>query len=581
MAESLRFDIFAIDRASHVMDKIGDHSEKMGGKLGKAGRVAAVGLKAVAVGVGALAVGFGFGLKAADDYQKLTAQTGAVLKSTGEKAGVSAEYVQKLAESISGYSGQTREAVTRGENLLLTFTNIQNKTGKGNKIFDQATVALANMTQALGEDPKMAAIQLGKALNDPVKGMTALRRVGVSFSADQIKVVKHLVATGHTMAAQKLILKELNTEFGGSAKAAGATFGGSMERLKNSLTDVLVNALTPLLPALTKFAGVLANTIGPALQFAVDAVQLFVWSFTRNGDLEGLPDKFHDNVAIPIINAGVAVRGAIDKMRPTITALIGWVRGQLIPAFEKAGREILPALGKALKALGQELVKLRPTFQFLGTILTTLIIPVMAKVATTILQVMVPAFKLIGWAINTIALPVLKLMVRAWLDMVGVIIHGAADAFGWVPGIGGKLKKAAAQFDTFRDGVNNALNGVKTNITIQFHSQLDAALRKVIANPKLAQSLHGTFGVFASARGTNYAPGGVTLVGEEGPELVNLPRGAQVKTASQTAGMLGGGGGITVNINGPVFGDPKAFSREIHRMLIERKRDIGVAMGLA
>jgi phage-related tail protein len=30
------------------------------------------------------------------------------------------------------------------------------------------------------------------------------------------------------------------------------------------------------------------------------------------------------------------------------------------------------------------------------------------------------------------------------------------------------------------------------------------------------------------ADGTNFAPGGLALVGERGPELVNLPRGSQV-----------------------------------------------------
>ena len=42
------------------------------------------------------------------------------------------------------------------------------------------------------------------------------------------------------------------------------------------------------------------------------------------------------------------------------------------------------------------------------------------------------------------------------------------------------------------------------------------------------------------ARGTNFAPGGLSLVGEEGPELVNLPRGSQVVPARKTEDMLGG-----------------------------------------
>jgi hypothetical protein len=47
------------------------------------------------------------------------------------------------------------------------------------------------------------------------------------------------------------------------------------------------------------------------------------------------------------------------------------------------------------------------------------------------------------------------------------------------------------------------------------------------------------------AEGTNSAPGGMAMVGERGPELVNLPRGSQVIPNNVTRGMMGGGGAIT------------------------------------
>lgn len=52
------------------------------------------------------------------------------------------------------------------------------------------------------------------------------------------------------------------------------------------------------------------------------------------------------------------------------------------------------------------------------------------------------------------------------------------------------------------------------------------------------------------AKGTDFAPGGLAVVGEEGPELINLPRGSQVKTASETRRLLSGRtGGINVHID--------------------------------
>lgn len=47
----------------------------------------------------------------------------------------------------------------------------------------------------------------------------------------------------------------------------------------------------------------------------------------------------------------------------------------------------------------------------------------------------------------------------------------------------------------------------------------------------------------AFATGTRSAPGGLSLVGERGPELLQLPRGSQVTPAAQTANYLNGSGG--------------------------------------
>jgi tape measure domain-containing protein len=56
----------------------------------------------------------------------------------------------------------------------------------------------------------------------------------------------------------------------------------------------------------------------------------------------------------------------------------------------------------------------------------------------------------------------------------------------------------------------------------------------------------GAIGVKGFARGTSNAPGGVALVGEQGPELINLPRGSQVFPTPQTNQMLSNMGGAMV-----------------------------------
>ena len=186
------------------------------------------------------------------EAQKVTAQTNAVLKSTGKAAKVSAKQVTGLSESLMAISGVDDEVIQSAENVLLTFRDIRNETGKGNKIFDEATKATLDMSVALDKDLSQSAIQVGKALNDPIKGVTALRRVGVQFTTAQTDQIKALVESGKKLEAQKIILRELQVEFGGSARAAGETLPGKLNILRNTLLNLAGSIAAMLTPAITK-----------------------------------------------------------------------------------------------------------------------------------------------------------------------------------------------------------------------------------------------------------------------------------------------------------------------------------------
>lgn len=167
------------------------------------------------------------------EAQKAMAQLGAVVKSTGGAAGLTVGQLDEMSVALARNSTFSDEAVKQAEGLLLTFTKIKGETVRG------ATQAVLDLATAMDGDLKGAAIQVGKALNDPVNGISALTRVGVTFSDAQKKVIKDLVDTGHTAEAQTVILKELETEFGGSAAAARQTLGGALTALSNAFTDVL------------------------------------------------------------------------------------------------------------------------------------------------------------------------------------------------------------------------------------------------------------------------------------------------------------------------------------------------------
>jgi Prophage tail length tape measure protein len=183
-------------------------------------------------GIAALGIGLDLTVKSAMDMQEIQAQTAQAIKSTGDASGMSAEQIHSMAESLANVTPYSEEATQGAENILLTFTDI------GHNVFPQATQAILDVSQAMHQDLKSSAIQVGKALDDPVKGMSALQRIGVTFTESQKKAVAEMVKTGNIAGAQGVILKELQREFGGCCHRHGVTAGlnrpGKMVRCGSS-----------------------------------------------------------------------------------------------------------------------------------------------------------------------------------------------------------------------------------------------------------------------------------------------------------------------------------------------------------
>lgn len=242
----------AFNTVDRKADTTGRHLGTFGARTSKMfrgmGRAAAIGVGAGIVAATAAVAAFGtFSVREAADAQKVAAQTNAVIKSTGGVAKVSAQEVDRLSTALANKSGVDDETIASGQNLLLTFTNIRST-------FGEAARAALDMSVALGTDLNAAAMQVGKALNDPEKGMTRLTRVGVTFTEQQKKQVAAMVDAGRTADAQRIILAELRKEFGGSAKAAGDTFAGKLDKLKVAFGNVAENVGGVLIPYLGDFA---------------------------------------------------------------------------------------------------------------------------------------------------------------------------------------------------------------------------------------------------------------------------------------------------------------------------------------
>ncbi len=256
-----------------------------GGRLRSFGKIAAI--AAGAAGIGAMVQTLRIGTAEFMEQQKVAAQTGAVLKSTGGIANVTAKQMNSLSTALMKKSGVDDEAIQSGQNLLLTFTKIRNETGKGNDIFDQATVATLDLSVAMGKDLNSSAILVGKALNDPVKGATALSRAGVQLTKGQKDQIEAFVESGRVLEAQKIILGELTTQFGGSAEAAGKTLPGQLNILKQTFNNLAGEIAAKFLPGLATAAQKLVGFLGqfgkqPTLEakvrFVIDKFGDLVWA---------------------------------------------------------------------------------------------------------------------------------------------------------------------------------------------------------------------------------------------------------------------------------------------------------------
>jgi len=311
-----------MDKLRTKFGSFADGMAKTGQKLAKGIALGALG------GVVALGAGIVSTFKAASESLKIGRQTTQVIKTMGAGSWTSAKQIGALATNLSNLTGVDDELIQQGANLLLTFGKVRNEVGKGNKIFDRTVVVANDMSVALGQDMKSSSIQLGKALNDPIKGVSALQRVGVSFNQSQKDQIKTLVESGKTLQAQKLILKEVEAQFGGTAAAVATPW----DRLKVTLGNIQEDIGARFIPVINKVATFFADRLPGAIDKAKMVFNVFVDAF-RRGDVTS------DGLVGVAERLGVAVRGAWPHVQRMASTVADW--GRTIGAFFKRNPKVL------------------------------------------------------------------------------------------------------------------------------------------------------------------------------------------------------------------------------------------------
>ncbi|WP_460503255.1 hypothetical protein, partial [Hymenobacter agri] len=299
---------------------------------------------------------------------KTSADLENTLRSTAHAAGLTAQEIRSIGEARAKVTLFDDDETNAASALLLTFTNIK----KG--VFEDAIPAIQDLATKMGGDGpadlKGASIQVGKALNDPIKGITALTRVGVSFTEQQKEQITQMVKAGDTAGAQRLILRELNKEFGGTAEAARKSAGGvaTLSMWFGEFKETVGGKVNQVLDALSQWLGRVLDKADPLVEMAGALVDEFLNFYHEIGDvLEslGLFNEKTDTAAIVIevLKTALTVllmplRAALQVSRYLVDNFIEWynaselLRGVLGGLVAVVTSLFLTIKDDALKILG-------------------------------------------------------------------------------------------------------------------------------------------------------------------------------------------------------------------------------------
>jgi hypothetical protein len=313
------FDGKAIQRARKEFAQLEGASAKAGFVVKKAFLPATAALGAFG--------GFMIGAaKGAEDARIANEKLGSVLDTMG--FGSATDRVAAYAESLEKTVAIDADVIKGAQTQLGTFKNLAKTVNTTGGVFDRATVAVLDM-QAAGVGGANSAIALGKALEDPIKGITALAKSGVTFTEEEKEKIKALTESGQLLEAQDMILKAIEGQVGGTAAASASSF----DKMKFALAGVSDTFGDMLLPVI--------DAIAPKL------AQVSAWAQENPGLMKLVVGAF-----LGLTAAVIALNIAMSLNPITLIALaIAGIIGLLVIAYArfKTFRDIVDGVFKGIK----------------------------------------------------------------------------------------------------------------------------------------------------------------------------------------------------------------------------------------
>lgn len=319
----------SLDESETRLGKFGNGLKKFGIAAGAA--FAAAGAAAVVMGKQLIAAG-----EAASTSNARIAQITESMGLFGTEAGKVTDRLVKLAEQTARNTGLDQNAIKLTQAKLLTFAELAKTADEVGGQFDRATQAAIDLAAAGFGEASQNAVQLGKALQDPIKGITALARSGVTFTEVEKARIETLVNSNQVSEAQVLILEAIEKQVGGTAEATA----NASDKIKVAFSQMQEALGQALLPVFERFSNFLIDTVFPIMQrigeraipVIRDAIANTVDTIKRIAIpiFETFRDRIHE--------VSVVVRDnedAFRSMRNFLADFVAFVRDRVAPNFDK------------------------------------------------------------------------------------------------------------------------------------------------------------------------------------------------------------------------------------------------------
>lgn len=231
-----------------------------------------------------------------------------VIKATGGAAGLTSQQIADYAGELQKSTNFADDVTISGAAVLATFKSIKGQT------FKEALASAQDLSTVLGTDLQGSVLQIGKALENPTKGINALARAGVTFTDEEAKKIKALQKSGDLVGAQAIVLAALKGQVGGLASA----MADPLTQTSNIIGDLADNAGFALLPSLKVVASTLGEWLGPA----TDARAQFEAIGAEIADVVRFTMELGKAIGGPVFDAFAQARQMIRGM--TVEGSVGW-----------------------------------------------------------------------------------------------------------------------------------------------------------------------------------------------------------------------------------------------------------------